>query len=856
MIAETQFVASAATRSQSAELKRSGYAGYLSRLFAAVCFLSLAVFLPLHCTRHLDPQGDFARTWKLFETGYLERSQEIAATSYQRFRESHPGWASQFLLVEAEAMVWRGMNDDALKLLAVQPLSFYGPEGTVKKLTLEGLALTRLHQFSEAAQRLAASENLCALKTYAACGGVYRAKGVLALEQGALEDAKEAFLKSLAFARAQKVPMFETTVLLNLGVVALQSEHYDEALDWLQSANKLAVQSGEEDLAQTASGNLGWAYFKLGDKERSLQMLTEAEAHAAKLGDLLVEIQWSMTTGYVYMDSGRIELAKQEYRRALESARKINSKEHVTSILSDLAQVALASGNAEEADEYASRALASTDNQNKEDRLDLLAIQSQVKALRGDAVQAQSLLHEVEVAPESQTSMKWASELAIAKLHERLGETSQANHSYLSALATFEAARNRIEQEDSQLPFLTNATRIYDDYIHFLVSQGKVDEALAAADQSRARTLAQGLGVGTGSAANGASFRPAALRTGDIARRTGATVLFYWLGEKQSYLWAIGTRPTKLFTLPARSDIAALVERYRKSLLEPDRSHGAASEDAIALYNMLVAPAAGLVAPQGNVAVVCDGPLSLLNFETLTVPGPRPHYWIEDVDVISAPSLSMLAAAKPPQPGGRKLLLMGDAVSPNADYPDLPMASVEMKAISKHFDAGDQTLFSKRAATSDAYLKSNPRQYSYIHFVAHGVASRTEPLDSAIILSRTTAAEDSFKLHAREIIQHPIDARLVTISACYGGGTRSYAGEGLVGLSWAFLRAGAHNVIGALWEASDDSTPLLMDSMYQGIENGMAPSAALRQAKLALLHSAGRFKQPFYWAPFQIYTGL
>ncbi len=858
MIAETQFAASAATRSQSATLKRSGYAGYLPRLFAAACFLSLAVFLPLHCTRHLDPQGDFARTWNLFETGYLERSQEIAANSYQKFRESHPDWASRFLLVEAEAMVWRGMNDDALKLLAVQPLSFYGPEGTIKKLTLEGLALTRLHQFPAAAQRLAVSENLCSFKAYAVCGGVDRAKGVLALEQGELGDAKDAFLKSLAFARAQKVPMFETTVLLNLGVVALQSEHYDEALDWLQSANKLALQSGEEDLAQTASGNLGWAYFKLGDKERSLQMLTEAEAHAAKLGDLLVEIQWSMTTGYVYMDSGQIELAKQEYRRALESARRINSKEHVTSILSDLAQVALASGNAEEADDYASQAFASTDNQNKEDRLDLLAIQSQVKALRGDAVQAQSLLHEVEAAPESQTSMKWASELAMANLHERLGEISQANHSYLSALATFEAARNQIEEEDSQLPFLTNAARIYDDYIHFLIKQGKVDEALAAADQSRARTLAQGLGVGlsTGPARNGASFRPAALRTSDIARRTGATVLFYWLGGKQSYLWAIGPANTKLFPLPAKDEIAAVVERYRRSLLEPQRGHGIASDDAIALYNMLVAPAAGLIAPQGNVAIVCDGPLSLLNFETLTVPGPRPHYWIEDVDVISAPSLSMLAAAKPPQPGKRKLLLMGDAVSPNADYPDLPMAAVEMKAISKHFDAGDETVYARRAATSDAYLKSNPRQYSYIHFVAHGVASRTEPLDSAIILSRTTAAEDSFKLHAREIIQHPIDARLVTISACYGGGTRSYAGEGLVGLSWAFLRAGAHNVIGALWEASDDSTPQLMDSMYQGIENGMAPSAALRQAKLALLHSDSKFRQPFYWAPFQIYAGL
>jgi len=94
----------------------------------------------------------------------------------------------------------------------------------------------------------------------------------------------------------------------------------------------------------------------------------------------------------------------------------------------------------------------------------------------------------------------------------------------------------------------------------------------------------------------------------------------------------------------------------------------------------------------------------------------------------------------------------------------------------------------------------------------------------------------------------------VTISACDGVGKRAYVGEGLVGLSWAFLHAGAHSVIGALWEASDDSTPRLMDSLYSGIQEGDSPAAALRKAKLTLLHGDGKFAAPFYWAPFQIYT--
>jgi len=279
------------------------------------------------------------------------------------------------------------------------------------------------------------------------------------------------------------------------------------------------------------------------------------------------------------------------------------------------------------------------------------------------------------------------------------------------------------------------------------------------------------------------------------------------------------------------------------------------------LYRMLVAPARNLIRRGSQVVILDDGVLSRLNFETLIVTdaetGPRtPHYWIEDATLRSAPSLLLLKDSK----AGRrknKLLLLGDAVSPGPEYPNLPMSSTEMSEIEKHFAPANQTVFSRAQATANAYFQSAPEQYGYIHFVTHAVASNTDPLDSAILLSRNTPSQDdSFKLYARQILQRPIHARLVTISACYGSGIRSYAGEGLVGLSWAFLRAGAHNVIGALWEVSDESTPILMDRLYQGLEAGLSPSDALHQAKLTLLHSDSSFRRPYYWGPFQLYSGL
>ena len=117
--------------------------------------------------------------------------------------------------------------------------------------------------------------------------------------------------------------------------------------------------------------------------------------------------------------------------------------------------------------------------------------------------------------------LSWPSYLSGKARREKRSET------YKATLADFESARAQLKNEDSRLPFAANATGIYDDYIHLLVEQGRGDEALAAADQSRARTLAQGLGV----AESKASFRPAALNPRQIAQKTGATLLFYWLGE-------------------------------------------------------------------------------------------------------------------------------------------------------------------------------------------------------------------------------------------------------------------------------------------------------------------------------------
>jgi CHAT domain-containing protein/Tfp pilus assembly protein PilF len=804
---------------------------------------------------------------QIFQHGDLAESQHEAELGVWQFQVSYPGWAAKFQLLQAEAMARRGMYSDALRLLAGFHPDSTHPDETVRKLAIEAVVLSSVHQLSAADQRLTQAESLCKGADYASCGYVLRSRGILAGRLGQLAAARQYFLESLIFARTHQDRWAEVSALNNLGFAEMQIGRFDEAVDWLRPAHREAVMLGSNYWTQLVVGNLGWAYYQLGDDDRALELFLDAEQRAARLGNLPGELKWISNAGAVYHDQGDFNRAAQTYRQALDLARQINSKEDIVNTLEDLAQNSVDSGKQDEAIVWLDQVTPLESAGGNRLSTNVLLTKGMLACARGQYQQAESFYRAIQNNTASSTMARLNTGNQLAVLFERQGNTVEAERTYKATLAAFESARAKLKHENSRLPFAANATGIYDDYIQLLVKEGKGEEALAVASQSRARTLAQGLGV----AVSKTSPQPAALNPRQIAQKSGATLLFYWLGGEQSYLWAITPAKITLMKLPPQAEIIAHLKRYNKALLDLEDPLQAGNEDGQALYQILVAPAAKLIPQNSPVMILADGRLSPLNFETLLAPGPGPkvgrsadpvpvlHYWIEDATLLSAPSLDLLAAAKPARGISRKLLLLGNPVSPSPDYPSLPLFGEEMTRIERHFATHQATVFAGEQASPEAYLTGNPAQYAYIHFVSHAIASRTDPLDSAIILSGSTLSgsntgDVSFKLYARDIMQHPIDARLVTISACNGSGTRSYEGEGLVGLSWAFLRAGAHNVIGALWEVSDDSTPRLMDTLYQGLEDGQAPAVALRNAKLDLLHSQSRFRKPFFWAPFQIYT--
>jgi len=824
-----------------------------ARTLGIIEFIIWLILLPC-CSRGHDPQAALDHARGTLRRGQATAAADEAERGYKKFHTLSAEWAWRFTILRATALHDRGMDEEMLKLIASEPTPVPSGELAIKKRRLEGQAYSSLHRFVEAEQRFDEAEQLCTLSDYLACADVSGARGVMEMSLGHYARAQSFFARVLPRAHASGDRFWEASALLDLSWSADEQTHFDEAIDWADDARQIAIRQGYPDLAQTALGNMGWAYYKLGDTEKAEGMFFEAKNQARKLGNVTSEAGWLAALGYVYMDTHDFKAAEESFRQSHDLSEKLKSREDIINSLIALAFVSEQTNKLDDARRYADEALAKArEDNNRRDQVYPRLVQGRVAARLHDTTAAENAFREVAQSPDCPVFLKWEAERSLAQLYEDGNQFDSANREYRTALTTFETARSQLKHEDSRLPFLSNASHIYDDYIHLLVARGKIAEALQVADFSRGRTLAEGLGL----LQKGTSFKPDRLDPPAVARQTGGTIFFYWLGERSSYLWAITPKKISLFPLPASAEIEAALERYHKALDGPQDVLDSANEVGSSLYRMLIAPARELLPANAKVIIIPDGKLNNLNFETLLVPEPALHYWIDDVTVVNANSLRLLTASHAStQKRARRLLLFGNAVSPSPEYPELSNATVEMTSIAKHFPAAQELVVEREQATPAAYLAGNPEQFSYIHFVAHGMASRLSPLDSAIVLSKNSGENANFKLYARDIIQRPVRADLVTISACYGAGTRAYSGEGLVGLSWAFLRAGAHNVVAALWEASDVSTGQLMDKFYEELNHGESPDTALRKAKLSLLHSGSAFRKPFYWAPFQLYSGL
>jgi CHAT domain-containing protein len=784
----------------------------------------------------------------------LDAALSHADQAANEFGKSSEKWNWSFRVLKAQIFVYRREYKRALEILDEPlPAALEPTETGVRKYLVEGIAYRWAQQFDKSEDKFNIAAAIAEKSQPRLLAEVLNSQGGLELDENKYTKAELTFNGALQRSRQFNNHFQETSALANLGVLETKQEHFGQAIDWDESGLKLARELQMKDTAAVIVGNLGSSYFALGDFANALTLFSQAadEARNKKLSDY--EAHWLTNEAQAYYAQHNYDAARAVLVRALDISRDLDEKSALTETLNDLSAVALETGRVELAEKYNDEALgierAGLDQSGvQESQL----ITARIESDKHHYAVASRLLEGLIADAKSETALKWEAEARLAKVFDDEGKPELAEKEYRQAIGTIEAARASVTQEDFRLTFISGGIEFYDDYVDFLVAHGRAEDALRVAELSRARTLTEGLA----STSQAASLNTRNLRPQQIAQKTKTTILFYWVGQKRSHLWVITPTGTNHFELAKASDIEPLAKSYRDAVL---RMHDAQDGDGASgkqLYAMLVAPPGKLIPKGGRVMVLPDASLSALNFETLIVPDPQPHFWIEDVTVTTASSLTLLAASTVRAPSKEtNLLLVGNTVQPNDDFPTLAQAPAEMKMIERYFPVQRREVLQGAQATPSAYLESKPERFAYLHFVTHGTASVTRPLESAVILSKEG---DSYKLYARDIVKHPLTAQLVTISACEGAGKRAYSGEGLVGLSWAFLRAGAHNVVGALWEVSDSSTPQFMDTFYGELGKGADPATALRAAKLSLLHSADAgsvFRKPYYWAPFQLYAG-
>lgn len=303
---------------------------------------------------------------------------------------------------------------------------------------------------------------------------------------------------------------------------------------------------------------------------------------------------------------------------------------------------------------------------------------------------------------------------------------------------------------------------------------------------------------------------------------------------------------------------SAEIEQRATALHRTLAARSLASDAQLAkLYDLLVAPLRPWIRGKKLLLIVPDGALWQVPFQALEARGGEPL--VVRSAIAYAPSFAALTVARPRGSESRRTLLaMGDA-SAGSDATSqirafnrdvalgrLPDAANEVRAIAGVYGANASDVYLHDAAT-ETTLKAAAGRHRIIHLATHGIADSRWPMFSALVLAPT--AEDDGLLEAREVADMNLDADLVVLSACDTGRGLIRSGEGVVGLSWAFLLAGCPRTVVSQWEADSKATSVLMVEFHRQFVAGATPAEALRRAQLALMRS-DRWAHPYYWGNF------
>lgn len=666
---------------------------------------------------------------------------------------------------------------------------------------------------------------------------------------GRTPDAIERLNQALAIEREIGDRSGEAATLSHLGYTQTVHGSPREALEPLTRSLALWHETGDVAGEGRAQHFLGLAHEALGDAPAALAALGEALRLRRSVGDPAGEVATLQEIARTEMARGNLEAARAALEPALEKVESLRLRISADRLRSSYF------ASLRDAYELEIDLLMSLHARQPAAGFDAMAFQTAERA------RARSLL---DLLREARVEIRRGADPALLDEERRLRVGLDAKAERLTRVL---AGKPTPEQAAEARRELAEAETFYE------LAEGRLRAALPA---------------------YGDLVHPEPVKLPEIqALLDEDTVLLEIApGERRSFLWKVTPTSLASYELPPRPVIEAVAREAYAALSAPNAQEGARRREALdRLGRMLFGPLAGELHAK-RLAVVAGEALQYVPFAALTLPSGE--LVVERYEVVSLPSAAVLgelrrkAAGRPPAPGA--LAVLADPVF-GADDPRIRKAGPAGAPAPRSEDTarGDDL---ERAAR-DAGAGTFPRlswtrreaelataqagerkvlvaldfqanretatgpdlaRYRVVHFATHGLLDSRHPEISGLVLSLVDEQgrpRDGF-LRLPDIYNLDLGAELVVLSGCQTALGREVRGEGLMGMSRGFFYAGASEVLASLWAVRDRATAELMQRFYHAMfQQGLSPAAALRAAQLAMRREP-RWRDPYFWAAFNL----
>ncbi|MFK5970361.1 MAG: tetratricopeptide repeat protein [Candidatus Marithrix sp.] len=388
--------------------------------------------------------------------------------------------------------------------------------------------------------------------------------------------------------------------------------------------------------------------------------------------------------------------------------------------------------------------------------------------------------------------------------------------------------------------------------------------------------------------------QPASL---DILQQTlhnDELMLVYAVMEEDTILWVIGSQQFDIFSLSLGANRVNENVNYMRDVILNRLPE--IVDEGYPLYQKLLPKAVQkLLVKAKTIYIVPTGALYALPFESLVTnvdEYKKPNYFIQNHAIVYLSSASVLKILRDKQhkiTPTKKLLAFADPAYMECDedaddrsvlksrtlnqlrgnsyrevmgavcFPRLPETAKEAKSIAAFFSTADTTLYLGQQANKTTIFNLNQAgkmaDYRYLLFALHGLLPNEIKglAQSSLVLADT---KNNGYLTMADTFNLRLNADFINLSACNTGGGKKIKGEGILGLTQAFMYAGTKAIGVTLWSVESASAENLSVGIFANLKDGKTTAEAIRQIKLKMI--AGQAKQshyrhPFYWAPFVVY---